>query len=116
MHLLVASKILPFASKVFEAMFNNGVAEGQSLSLTSPSEISLSDDHPVRMSIICKIMHMETSDVSDTLMIVDLGDFVVRCRRVRLCKRCPRLSHNVVVSVRTRENVILRLYLRWNLR
>jgi hypothetical protein len=78
-HLLVASKVLSLASKVFEAIFNNGFAEGQNLSPTSPREVPLPEDNPVHMTTVCKLLHMQTSDVPERLAVADLADFALLC-------------------------------------
>jgi hypothetical protein len=78
-HLLVSSKVLSLASKVFEAMFNNDFAESQNLSSTSPREMPLPDDNPVQMTTICKLAHMQTSDNPEKLDVADLANFAVLC-------------------------------------
>jgi hypothetical protein len=77
--LLVSSKVLSLASSVFEAMFNSGFAEGQDLSPTSPREVLLPDDDPKYMTYICKLVHMQTSDVPEKLDILSLADFALLC-------------------------------------
>ncbi|KAF1833171.1 hypothetical protein BDW02DRAFT_631490 [Decorospora gaudefroyi] len=78
-HVLVSSKVLSLASKVFDAIFNNGFSEGQGLSSTSPREVRLPDDDPVHMTTICKLVHMQTSDIPEKLGVAELAQFAVLC-------------------------------------
>jgi hypothetical protein len=60
-------------------MFNNGFAEGQNLSPTSPREVPLPEDDPVHMNTTCKLVHMQSSDVPESFAVADLADFALLC-------------------------------------
>lgn len=77
--LLVSSRMLSSASPVFQAMINMGFAESQGLSPTPPKEISLPDDDPEPMTLPCKIVHFQTSDIPDKVDFIPLADFAFIC-------------------------------------
>lgn len=73
--LLVSSAFLSQASMVFENMFDGRFAEGQALSSTNPREVPLPDDDPVCMLMLCRIIHMHTSEVPRQLNLDALDNF-----------------------------------------
>ncbi|ORY07154.1 hypothetical protein BCR34DRAFT_603984 [Clohesyomyces aquaticus] len=77
--LVVSSNTLSMASPVFDAMFNSGFAEGQNLSSASPRAISLPEDDPFYMTILCNILHFKTSAVPVRLESIQLINFTVLC-------------------------------------
>ncbi|KAH8717001.1 hypothetical protein GQ44DRAFT_829670 [Phaeosphaeriaceae sp. PMI808] len=77
--LLVSSRVLSLASKVFEAMFNTGFAESQGLSSGLPRHVSLPDDDIASMVLLCKVVHMQTSDISATMSVPSLAKFAFVC-------------------------------------
>lgn len=56
----VSSKVLSLASPVFTAMFGPSFVEGNSRSFPSPSRITLTDDNPIAMANLFKIIHYQT--------------------------------------------------------
>lgn len=77
--LLVSASLMSFASSVFEVMFDGRFFEGQGLSPANPREVSLPDDDPQSMSLLCRIIHMQTADIPPQLEVVALADFAVLC-------------------------------------
>ena len=61
------------ASPVFAVMFGGRFLEGQSLPTTSPPELPLPDDNATAMSVLCKIMHLQTENISTSMNYADLG-------------------------------------------
>ncbi|RDI88453.1 hypothetical protein Vi05172_g945 [Venturia inaequalis] len=65
--ILVSSKVLTVASKVFKAMLSRSFNEGRQLAENSAVdqryELPLPDDDATAMSILCKIFHMRHEDV-----------------------------------------------------
>lgn len=59
----VSSKVLGLASPVFKAMFSPSFAEGRSLTSSSPSRISLTDDNLVAIVSLCQIIHYQTKSL-----------------------------------------------------
>ena len=59
--LLVSSTMLVEASPVFNAMFGTNFKEGQNLSPDNPPEISLPDDDPDAMFLLCELLHSPDS-------------------------------------------------------
>ncbi|KAF8545524.1 hypothetical protein BDD12DRAFT_800569 [Trichophaea hybrida] len=81
----VSSKLLSFASPVFEAMLRPTFAEGIQLEKTGTTEFTLDDDHPEALVIVLKVIHHCTDDIPDYLdvgmiyivaLIVDKYDVV----------------------------------------
>ncbi|KAJ4348800.1 uncharacterized protein N0V89_010178 [Didymosphaeria variabile] len=61
--LLCSSICLGHGSSVFKAMFEpDRFAEGQTLSVDSPPEIPLPEDHPQAIERLCKILHFRSGD------------------------------------------------------
>ena len=54
----VSSAIMSYASPVFKAMLNKKFQEGSNLATSSTVEISLPDENPQDMLIICHVLHM----------------------------------------------------------
>jgi hypothetical protein len=74
-NVLVSSYVLSLASPVFEAMFNGNFAEGQSLSSHSPREVPLPDDDLESMLLICRITHMQTTELAEELSVGSFTEF-----------------------------------------
>ncbi|KAF3045405.1 hypothetical protein E8E11_007957 [Didymella keratinophila] len=70
---LVWPGVRMLASPIFAAMFDGRFLEGQSLSATFPPEPALPDDDLAAMSVLCKIMHLQTEDISTGMDYADLG-------------------------------------------
>lgn len=81
--LLVNSRVLSFASPVFAAMFGGHFAEGQDLSSARPQEVSLPEDDPVSMEILCNIAHMKISEMPAEMEHTALADFAILCDKYR---------------------------------
>ncbi|KAF7448705.1 hypothetical protein PtrM4_099280 [Pyrenophora tritici-repentis] len=81
--LLVSSIVLGLASPIFDAMFNGSFAEGQGLSAASPKKIALPDDDSTAMTLFCKIAHMQTTRLNNTLSFDTLADLAVVCDKYR---------------------------------
>jgi len=81
--LLVSSLVLGLASPVFEAMFNGNFTEGHGLSPVPPKKIALPDDDAMSMSLICKLIHMQTEDLVDEPSFSQLADIVIVCDKYR---------------------------------
>lgn len=77
--LRVSSQVLSLASRVFENMFDGRFAEGQDLSSESPKTIQLTDDNPKYITMVCKLIHLQNSDIPDKLELDDLIDFAIFC-------------------------------------
>ncbi|KAH7348213.1 hypothetical protein BKA66DRAFT_400980, partial [Pyrenochaeta sp. MPI-SDFR-AT-0127] len=77
--LLVVSSFMSVASPVFEAMFNGRFSEGQDLSSSNPRETLLPDDDPYIMTIVCRMIHMQTSDMPRQLEVDDFAGFAILC-------------------------------------
>jgi hypothetical protein len=78
-HLLVSSNVLSLASHVFETMFDGRFAEGQDLSSASPKTIQLTDDNPECMTMLCKLIHLQNSDIPSKLELDALINFAILC-------------------------------------
>ena len=78
-HLRVSSQVLSLASHVFETMFNGRFAEGQDLSSASPKTIQLTDDDPKCMTMLCKLIHLQNSEIPTKLELDALIDFALLC-------------------------------------
>ncbi|KAF9631654.1 putative btb poz domain-containing protein [Lasiodiplodia theobromae] len=59
MKLKVSSEVMTLASPAFHAMFrpDRPWTEAQNLSEDQPKEVSLPDDHPEAMKLICEVLH-----------------------------------------------------------
>jgi hypothetical protein len=77
--LLVSSNVLSLASHVFEAMFDGRFAEGQDLSSASPKTIQLTDDNPECMTMLCRLIHLQNSDIPFDLELDALIDLAILC-------------------------------------
>jgi hypothetical protein len=77
--LLVSSTVLSLASHVFEAMFDGRFAEGQDLSSATPKTIQLTDDNPECMTMLCRLIHLQNSDIPFNLELDFLIDFAILC-------------------------------------
>lgn len=80
-NVLVSSVVLSLASPVFATMFDGRFSEGQSLSPASPRTVPLSDDDPECITMICKIGHMQTSQLPTTLTAMDLFKLALVCNK-----------------------------------
>ena len=80
-NVLVSSVVLSLASPVFATMFDGRFSEGQSLSPASPRTVPLSDDDPECITMICKIGHMQTSQLPTTLTAIDLFKPALVCNK-----------------------------------
>jgi hypothetical protein len=94
--LLVSSRVLSLASTVFKAMFNGRFAEGQTLSYASPRAVSVPDDDPTLMELLCNIFHMRMSEVPDELDLKSLADFALICDKYD-CREAIRFQARVWV-------------------
>ena len=63
--LRVHSLFLRSASKVFNAMLGPNWSEGQRLSEECPPEVSLEEDNPESLRIICNVIHHQNDNVPD---------------------------------------------------
>lgn len=61
--LRVSSKVLSLASPVFKTMFGPSFVEGKSITSSSPSRITLTDDNPIAMVNLCNIIHYQTKSM-----------------------------------------------------
>lgn len=77
--LLVLSHVLSLASPVFEAMFNGNFVEGQNLSAASPKLVALPDDDPESVTLLCRIIHLRTTEITETISLPRLADLAVVC-------------------------------------
>jgi hypothetical protein len=77
--ILVLSTAMAFVSPVFAAMFDGRFFKGQSLSRISPPTISLPDDDPKSMILICKISHMQNAHLPKKLDIATFADLALVC-------------------------------------
>ncbi|KAF2710754.1 hypothetical protein K504DRAFT_480867 [Pleomassaria siparia CBS 279.74] len=96
-NLLVSSKVLMLASPVLDAMFDGRFMEGQALSNTSPPTIPFPEDNPEAMQLACKLMHMQTRDISDKLDLDALVNFAILCDKYS-CSHGARAWGKVWVS------------------
>lgn len=81
--LLVNSRVMSFASPVFAAMFGGHFAEGQDLSSARPREVSLPEDDPFSMEILCNIAHMKVSELPAEMEHTALAEFAILCDKYR---------------------------------
>lgn len=77
--LLVSSHVLSLASPVFDDMFNGNFSEGQTLSTSSPKKIPLPDDDPEALILLCKITHLQTSQIAKIVPLGQFTDFAILC-------------------------------------
>jgi hypothetical protein len=77
--LLVSSAFLSEASPVFEKMFSGRYAEGGAISSDNPGDVKLPDDDPACMTLLCRILHLQATEVPRQLDIVTLADLAVLC-------------------------------------
>ncbi|TVY71521.1 hypothetical protein LSUE1_G005374 [Lachnellula suecica] len=61
--LLVSSKALSLSSPVFKAMFGPRYKEGSDLNLNCPTEVSLPEDDPEAMTLLCNCLHFRTDHI-----------------------------------------------------
>ena len=78
-NVLVCSVALSLLSPVFAAMFGGRFREGQALSTESPSSVSLLEDDPHAMLLICNIAHFRTTDLPIRLSPLTFANFAVAC-------------------------------------
>ncbi|KAE8844230.1 hypothetical protein HRS9122_05333 [Pyrenophora teres f. teres] len=81
--LLVSSHVLSLASPVFDAMFNGNFTEGQGLSSASPKKVALPDDDPESMTLFCKLVHMQTTELEYGISFDLLADLAIVCDKYR---------------------------------
>ncbi|KAF1844864.1 uncharacterized protein K460DRAFT_354734 [Cucurbitaria berberidis CBS 394.84] len=79
--ILVSSTALSFASPVFAAMFDGRFLEGESLSQNSPPTVSLPEDDPESIVIICKVIHIQTSKFATKITATALANVVIACHK-----------------------------------
>ncbi|KAI4708106.1 uncharacterized protein J4E92_006292 [Alternaria infectoria] len=79
--ILVSSVVLGLASPVFAAMFDGRFSEGQNLSPASPRTVPLPDDDPESITMICKIAHMQTSELPLKLAATVLSKIALLCNK-----------------------------------
>jgi hypothetical protein len=80
-NVLVASVALGLASPVFSTMFDGRFSEGQNLSPASPRTVPLPDDDPDSMIMICKITHMQTSQLTMKPSAIVLSQLALLCNK-----------------------------------
>ncbi|KAF2119125.1 hypothetical protein BDV96DRAFT_371170 [Lophiotrema nucula] len=76
-NLLVSSRALSLSSPVFEAMFNHGFAEGEGVSSSSPRAVPMPEDDVNDMTMLSKIVHLQTADIPSEIGFVQLAQFAV---------------------------------------
>jgi hypothetical protein len=80
-NILVASMVLSLASPVFANMFDGRFSEGQNLSPNSPRIVPLPDDDPESIIIICKICHIQTSNLPVKLTATAFSKLALVCNK-----------------------------------
>ena len=80
-NILVSSVVLGLASPVFAAMFDGRFSEGQNLSPASPRTVPLPDDDPESIIMICKIAHMQTSELPLKLAVTVVSKIALACHK-----------------------------------
>jgi hypothetical protein len=78
--ILVSSMVHSLASPVFATMFDGRFSEGQNLSPTSPHTVPLPDDDPQCITI-CKIGHMQTSQLPTTIIAMAFFKLALVCNK-----------------------------------
>src|SRR5277367_6787997 len=66
-YLLVSSKVFSLASPVFAAMLSPQFKEGNSLSSGNGCEITLPEDDPEAMTLLCNCLHFRTDQIPTEL-------------------------------------------------
>ncbi|CAG5153773.1 uncharacterized protein ALTATR162_LOCUS3323 [Alternaria atra] len=79
--ILVSSMVLSLASPVFATMFDGRFSEGQNLLPTSPYTVPLPDDDPQCIIMICKIGHMQTSQLPTALTAMAFFKLALVCKK-----------------------------------
>lgn len=80
--LRVQSKILSVASKVFLTMFSQSYMEGMGLaSASEPYSVSLPEDDPEGLTILCKLLHFQFSSFTSTPTSEELMDLAVTAHK-----------------------------------
>ncbi|KAI4631347.1 hypothetical protein J4E83_002878 [Alternaria metachromatica] len=80
-NVLVASVALSLASPVFAAMFDGRFSEGQNLSPASPRTVPLPDDDPESIIMICKIAHIQTSQLPVKTTAMAVSKLALACNK-----------------------------------
>jgi hypothetical protein len=80
-NILLSSMVLSLASPIFTTMFDGRFAEGQSLSPASPCVVPLPDDDPDSIILICKIIHIQTSQLQTKLTAIAFANLAIVCNK-----------------------------------
>ncbi|KAK5128364.1 hypothetical protein LTR85_003032 [Meristemomyces frigidus] len=75
----VSSAIMGYSSSVFKAMFSGRFKEGREITCSGMAEVSLPDDDPEMMLILCQILHLRHDAVPRTLKPLQLLKLAELC-------------------------------------
>ena len=86
-YLLVSSKALSLASKVFARMFKSGFKEGLSNATTAGMvKVSLPEDNAEAMVILCRVIHWQVDEIPRRITPTCLESLVVICDKYDCAK------------------------------
>jgi hypothetical protein len=78
-HLLVSSKVLGLASPVFAVMFSPKFKEGSNLNSSHPCKVTLPEDHPEAMTLLCNCLHFRVDHIPRDVELSVLKTLAILC-------------------------------------